>query len=60
MRARTAALLAGLVFTGVLATLTIIVLVQDGPDVLTFISLLVVGLFGFGIVGALREPPHDD
>ena len=33
------------------------VVVREGPDVLTLGSLLVLALFGFGIVGALRHPP---
>lgn len=49
-----AAVVAILVFGG----LTIAVVVRNGPDPLTILSLLVLGLFGFGIVGALREP-HD-
>jgi hypothetical protein len=52
-------LAAALVFTLVLAVLTVTVVVQHGPDVLTVVSLLVLGLFGFGIIGALREPPQD-
>ena len=31
--------------------------VTYGPDILTVLSLLVLALFGFGIVGALRNPP---
>ena len=52
-------LAAALVFTLALAGLTIAVLIRSGPDVLTLFSLLVLGLFGFGIIGALREPPED-
>jgi hypothetical protein len=32
--------------------------VSHGPDVLTIFSLLVLGMLGFGILGALREPPE--
>jgi prepilin signal peptidase PulO-like enzyme (type II secretory pathway) len=52
-------LAAALVFTLLLAGLTLTVLIRTGPDVLTLFSLLVLGLFGFGIIGALREPPED-
>lgn len=38
--------------------LTIYVLVTTGPDILTVASLLVLGCFGFGVLGALREPPE--
>lgn len=40
-----------------LGGLTIAVVVREGPDPLTVVSLLVLALFGFGILGALREPP---
>lgn len=44
-------------FIALLAGLTVNVLVREGPDILTLASLLVLGMFAFGIVGALREPP---
>jgi len=44
-------------FIALLAGLTLYSLGQNGPDVLTLGSLLVLALFGFGIVGALRNPP---
>jgi hypothetical protein len=48
-----------LVFTIALAGLTLQVAVSEGPDILTVLSLLVLALFGFGIVGALRHPPEE-
>jgi ABC-type transport system involved in cytochrome c biogenesis permease component len=50
-----------LVFIVGLAALTIDALVRRGGEVLVpaFFSLLVLALFGFGIVGALRQPPDD-
>jgi hypothetical protein len=54
---RTAILVAVLLMIVVLGGLTIAVVVRSGPDPLTLLSLLVLALFGFGIVGALREPP---
>ena len=48
-----------LVFIAVLAALTIHALIQGGPDILTVLSLLVLALFGFGVVGALRHPPDE-
>jgi hypothetical protein len=48
-----------LVFIAVLAALTIHALIQGGPDILTVFSLLVLAMFGFGIVGALRHPPDE-
>jgi hypothetical protein len=57
MAGRTPILVAVLAFIAVLAGLTLAVVVREGPDVLTLGSLLVLALFGFGIVGALRHPP---
>jgi hypothetical protein len=48
-----------LVFIAALLALTIHALVQGGPDILTVLSLLVLAMFGFGIVGALRHPPDE-
>jgi hypothetical protein len=47
-----------LVFIVALGGLTIQVAVTEGFDILTALSLLVLALFGFGIVGALRHPPQ--
>jgi hypothetical protein len=56
---RTAILVAALAFIGLLGALTVSVTVREGPDVLTVGSLLVLAMFAFGIVGALREPPPE-
>jgi hypothetical protein len=50
---------AALAFIAILAGLTVVVAVRNGPDVLTVASLLVLAMFAFGIVGALRHPPHE-
>jgi cytochrome c biogenesis protein CcdA len=47
------------VFIAALLALTIQALVQSGPDILTVLSVLVLALFGFGVVGALRHPPDE-
>ena len=47
-----------LIFIVALAGLTIEVAASEGVDILTVLSLLVLALFGFGIVGALRHPPE--
>ncbi len=54
---RTTILVAVLTMIVVLGGLTVVVAVRNGPDPLTIVSLLVLALFGFGILGALREPP---
>jgi hypothetical protein len=48
-----------LVFIAILLALTIHALVQGGPDILTVLSALVLAMFGFGVVGALRHPPDE-
>jgi hypothetical protein len=54
---RTTILVAVLAMILVLGGLTVVVVIRNGPDPLTLVSLLVLALFGFGILGALREPP---
>ncbi len=54
---RQAVLGVALAFTLLLAFLTLFVLVEHGPDLLTVVSLLVVSLFVFGIFGAFTTPP---
>jgi hypothetical protein len=44
-----------LAFTALLAFLTLFVIFDNGPDVLSVISLLVLALFFFGIFGALGQ-----
>ncbi len=59
MNARTAALIASLALIGLLAFLTIDVMINDGFTPLVAISLLILGLLGFGVVGALTTPPEE-
>jgi hypothetical protein len=51
-------LAAALLLIAILLVTTVWVTVTAGPDVLTVFSLLVLGMLGFGIIGALREPPR--
>jgi hypothetical protein len=60
VRARAVILGAALLFIGILASLTVYVSVTSGVSVLTLVALLVLGLFAFGVVGALLHPPPDD
>jgi hypothetical protein len=53
---RTLALAGSLLLVTVLGGLTIYVIVDTGLDILSVVSLLIVGLFGFGVVGALLSP----
>lgn len=50
-------LAAALVFITGFAVLTVFDVVENGPNFLSAVSLLVLAMFGFGIVGALRQPP---
>jgi hypothetical protein len=48
-----------LAFTALLAFLTLFVMFNTGPDVLSVLSLIVLALFFFGIFGALGSGPRD-
>ena len=48
-----------LAFIAILGFLTLYVLFSSGPDVLVVLSLVVLGLFAFGVIGALSTPPRD-
>jgi hypothetical protein len=58
--ARTVALVGSLAFICLLAALTISVAVDEGVDILVIISLIVIALLGFGVLGALSSPPPDE
>jgi hypothetical protein len=54
---RTVVLGVALAFVAVLAFLTLFVLFWTGPDVLVVLSLVILALFAFGVIGALATPP---
>ena len=54
---RTLVLGLALAFTSLLGFLTLYVLFTGGLDVLVVLSLLILGLFVFAILGALTHPP---
>jgi hypothetical protein len=56
---RTIVLGVALAFIAVLGFLTLFVLFSSGPDVLVVTSLAILGLFAFGVIGALATPPDD-
>ncbi len=56
---RQVVLVVALLFIGIFAFLTIRVIAEYGFDVPVGFSILVLALFSFGIVGALRHPPDD-
>jgi hypothetical protein len=57
--ARNAVLIAALGLIGLLAFLTISVLIEEGLDPLVMISLVVLAILGVGVLGALTAPPDD-
>jgi hypothetical protein len=56
---RTVVLGVALAFIALLGFLTLFVLFSSGPDVLVVLSLVILGLFAFGVIGALASPPDD-
>jgi hypothetical protein len=56
---RNVALLAALAMIALFGFLTLSVVAREGIDPLVILSLVVLALFGFGIVGALRHPPDE-
>jgi hypothetical protein len=57
--ARTLVLLASLAIICLLAFLSISVVVDEGIGVKAIISLVLLALLGFGVLGALTSPPPD-
>jgi ribose/xylose/arabinose/galactoside ABC-type transport system permease subunit len=57
---QSAILAVALAFVILLAGLTISVTIEQGFDVLTVLSLLVLALIGFGVLGALLNQPPDE
>jgi hypothetical protein len=43
----------------ILACTTLFVLVTSGPEPLMVLAVIVLGLFAFGVIGALSTPPRD-
>jgi hypothetical protein len=56
---RTLVLLGSLGIISLLAFLTITVAIEEGIDILVIVSLIVLALLGFGVLGALTTPPSD-
>lgn len=57
--ARNFVLASALLLIGLLAFLTISVAVDEGVDILVVVSLFVLALLGFGVLGALTTPPDE-
>jgi hypothetical protein len=59
MSPRIVALGGTLLLVLLLGGLTVDVMLQSGFDVLVLISLVIVGMVGYGVIGALLNPPND-
>ena len=57
---RTVALAGSMAIICLLAFLTVTVAVREGIDILVILSLIVLALLGFGVLGALSSAPPDD
>jgi hypothetical protein len=57
--ARTFVLIASLGIICLLAFLTVTVALREGVDILVILSLVVLALLGFGVLGALASSPPD-
>ena len=54
-----ATLVVGLGLAFVLAALTIVLAVKEGISARVVLSLVILAIFGFGVVGALRHDPDE-
>ena len=59
MNARNAAIASALALIAFLAFLTLSVAIEHGVDVLVVVSLIILAMLGFGVLGALTTPPDD-
>jgi hypothetical protein len=59
MEARTLVLGGSLVLICLLGFLTVSVAVQEGIDILVVVSIVILALLGFGVLGALTSPPDE-
>ena len=58
--ARNLVLLGSLAIICLLGFLTVLVAFRHGVDVLVVLSLIVLGLLAFGVLGAISSPARDD
>jgi hypothetical protein len=56
---RNVALAGALIMIGLLAFLTIRVAVTEGIDILVVVSVVILAVLGFGVLGALTAPSDD-
>jgi hypothetical protein len=56
---RSVILAVSVIFIGGFAALTLYVVAHTGADFFTVLSLLVLAILGFGVIGAFRQPPSE-
>lgn len=54
------ALFASVALVGLLAFLTVAVLLEDGLNVIVVFSLVILAVLGFGVLGAMTSADEDD
>jgi hypothetical protein len=59
MKGRNVALVGTLAFVALLGLLTLDVMMREGIDVLVVVSLAILAMVGFGVLGALLNPPQE-
>ena len=59
METRNLVLVAALALIGLLAFLTVQAIVNDGLSALAVISVVILAVLGFGVIGALTEKQDD-
>jgi hypothetical protein len=59
LSARTFTLASVALVIGVLSVLTIVLAVNEGISARVVLSLVILAIFGFGVVGALRHDPDE-
>jgi hypothetical protein len=59
MNGRNVALGGTLALVVLLGGLTVDVMLDSGFDILVLISFVIVGMVGYGVLGALFNPPED-
>ena len=60
MSTRTIVTALAIIFVGGFAFLTVATAIEHGIDVLTLVSLVVLGVIAVGVLGALASPEEDE
>ena len=60
MGARNLVLVGSLMLICLLGFLTVSVAIEEGIDILVVVSLVILAVLGFGVLGALTSPPPEE